>query len=77
MKVARIFLKPDGAVWFDIPLRPEQDCQAVFAALRGAGAIVTPDFIIPSDAVHHIQTIIQLEQPAVYMPPPNPDGKPN
>ena len=63
MKLARIFLNPDGGVWFDVPLRPDQDCQVVFQVMRGQGAIVHPDFICPSANVHHVQLVVMPDQP--------------
>jgi hypothetical protein len=79
MKIARVFLIPDGGVWFDVPLRPDQNCEAVFSAMRGAGAIVMPEFIVPAASVHHAQLIVMAEnaqsQPAYTLP--DSDGKPN
>jgi hypothetical protein len=70
MRLARIFLNPDGGMWFDVPLQLTQDCTIVFQALRGQGAIVMPEWIIPAAAVHHVQLMIVPDEPNA---PPAPD----
>lgn len=78
MKLGRVFIKPDGARWFDVPLRPEQTAQTLFSALRGEGAIVTPWFVIPAEAVHYISILEAPDQPGQPIPEfVIPDGKPN
>jgi hypothetical protein len=79
MKIARIFLNPDGSMWFDTRLRPDQDCSVVFQTLRGEGAIVHPMFIVPTASVHHVSLIIAPDQPDTQEPTfiiPG-EGKPN
>ena len=79
MKLARIFLNPDGGVWFDVDIRPDQDCQAVFQVMRAQGAIVHPNFIIPAANVHHVQLIVGPDRPDAQPTflIPEPEGKPN
>ena len=79
MKLARIFLNPDGGVWFDIALRPDQDCQVVFQVMRGQGAIVHPEFIAPTASVHHVQLVTGPDQPNAtpMFFTPEIEGKPN
>ena len=79
MKQARIFLNPDGGVWFDVDLRPDQDCQVVFQIMRGQGAIVHPNFNVPAQNVHHVQLVIIPDQPGAQpmFLAPDTEGKPN
>lgn len=78
-KFARVFIRPYGDRWFNLPLRDDQDCTTVFASMRSEGAIIHPDFIVPQEMVHYVCTIVlndvQLVTAGTAMPWPG--QKPN
>lgn len=80
MKLARIYIKPSGEKWCDLPLRNDQDLGIVFQVMRTEGALILPSsFCIPSEQVHHV---VLLEVPDPAQPPPmwspqDAPGKPN
>lgn len=50
MKVLRIFLKPDGQTFVDVPLENGQTTGGVVAAWQREGLLYNPDVIVPKDA---------------------------
>lgn len=64
MRLCRIYIKPDAAKWFDLPLRPDQDLGVVFSAMRREGALVLPSsFAVPIEQVHHLELLDVLDPP--------------
>lgn len=80
MKLARIYIKPNGEKWFDLPLRNDQDLGIVFQVMRTEGVIILPSsFCIPSGQVHHMSLleVPDLPQPTNVWTPPEKQGPPN
>lgn len=78
MKIARIYIKPAGDKWADLPLRDDQDLGIVFSVMRSTGALMLPSsFCIPTEQVHHI-VLMETPEPAQPVPLWTPEGqKPN
>lgn len=80
MKLARIYIKPNGDKWVDLPLRPDQDLGIVFSVMRTEGALIMPSsFCIPTEQVHHL-TLLEVPDPPQPPPlwvPQDTSGKPN
>lgn len=80
MKICRIYIKPHGEKWCDLPLRPEQDLGVVFQVMRTEGALMMPSaFCIPSEQVHHMTLLEVVDPPQPLMPwtPQDDASKPN
>lgn len=75
MKLARIYIKPNGDKWFDLPLRQDQDLGIVFSFMRSEGVIILPSsFCIPAEQVHHMSLLESAnhspdKEPEVVWPP--------
>ena len=63
----RIFIKPDGHNWLDLPLVDGGDATSVFSVASREGAIIHPTFFVPMDSVLFTATF-QLETQAVPKP---------
>lgn len=83
MKIARIYIKPNGEKWFDLPLRADQDLAIVFSFMRSEGVIIFPSsFCIPAEQVHHMSLLQGADppegkEPTVVWAPGSPSEKPN
>ena len=52
----RIFLKPAGEKWYDLPLAQNQTIQMWFAAVRTEGVTIHDTFMVPWDSIHSVAT---------------------
>lgn len=70
MKICRIYIKPNGEKWFDLPLRPDQDLGIVFSFMRSEGVIMMhSSFCVPAEQVHHMSLLESADPPADKTPP--------
>ena len=56
--ILRVFIKPAGLVWVDIPLAQDQALFAVYDVWKRDGALVSPNAIVPLDAMLYAATIL-------------------
>ena len=51
MRVLRVYLKPAGEQWLDMPLLPGFETPNVMAALKSVGWIIDPNWMVPADMI--------------------------
>lgn len=54
IRIARVFIAPNGEQWVDMRLLDGQNATHVWAAIKTEGALCHPSFVVPQEHVHHI-----------------------
>lgn len=54
MKVARVYLNPNGEQWVDFPMPENAVLMAVWGQVMADGVCISPVAIVPKAAVHHV-----------------------
>jgi hypothetical protein len=71
VRIARIFLQPDGRSWIDLPLADGQTLASLESSWRTEGVLVfESSFICPYRSMHHT-ILFTLDQ----LPVPKPENK--
>jgi len=63
MRVLRVYLKPAGEQWLDMPLSPGFETPNVMAALKSVGWVIDPNWLAPVDMIAWA-VIMELGEPA-------------
>ena len=73
MKIARIFLKPDGAKWVDQSILPAWNGAEVARVLQIENMLIATTHVIPADSVFaiYILDINENEPPNLHVVRPN------
>ncbi len=70
MKMLRVFIKPDGRIWFDFPLPEGGNCATAYATAVREGIILSTETWVPFGSILYAHTWEPNVKPQFIVQPP-------